>query len=299
MKKIIECVPNISEGRDSDIVLECVNAVAAVPGVKVLNFSSDFDHNRSVITFTGDEIGVVEAAVRLCKKASELIDLRHHRGAHPRVGAVDVIPFIPIKGISVDECIELSKIAAKRIFEEVGIPTYLYEKSATASHRENLADIRRGEFEALAQKTKDPLWQPDFGTGYHESAGVSVVGVRDFLIAYNIYLDTDDLKIAKNIAKIIRKSGGGFDGVKAIGLKLEAAREVQVSINIVDYKKAPMYRIVETVRMEAMRYGVRIRNTELIGLVPMEALAESAGYYLQIKDFDSEKMILENYIFGD
>ena len=294
--KIVECVPNISEGRDADVVAECVSAVASVKDVKVLNFTSDYDHNRSVITFIGTPEGVSEAAVRLSKKAAELIDLTKHSGEHPRMGAVDVCPFIPVKNVSADEVVELAKATGKRIYEEAGVPVYLYEKAASASHRENLADVRRGQFEGLEEKTILPEWQPDFGSGYHPTAGITIVGSREFLIAFNIELDTDDVEIAKKIAKTIRFSSGGYPCVKALGLMLHETDTAQVSINFTDYKTTSLYTVVDKVREEAKKYGTDVKCTELIGLSPMKALIDSAAHYLKIKDFDYDNQVFENHL---
>lgn len=294
--KIVECVPNISEGRDASVVAQCVNAVASVENVKVLNFTSDYDHNRSVITFIGTPDGVSEAAVRLCEKAAELIDLTKHSGEHPRMGAVDVIPFIPVKNVDMDEVTALAVETGRRIYEEAQIPVYLYENAAAAPHRCNLADVRRGQFEGLAEKTLLPEWQPDFGTGYHKTAGISIVGAREFLIAFNIELDTDDVEIAKKIAKTIRFSSGGFPCVKALGLMLHETNTAQVSINFTDYKTTSLYTVVEKVREEAKKYGTSVKCTELIGLSPMKALIDSAQYYLKIKDFNYNTQVFENHL---
>lgn len=294
--KIVECVPNISEGRNPKIVAECVEAVASVDGVKVLNYTSDYDHNRSVITFIGSPDEVEEAAVRLCKTAAKLIDLTKHSGEHPRMGAVDVVPFIPVKNVTMDECVETAKRTGSRFYSEAKVPVYLYENAASVEHRRNLADVRRGQFEGLPEKTKQPMWRPDFGEGFHPTAGVSIVGAREFLIAFNIELSTSDVQIAKNIAKIIRQSSGGLDCVKAIGIMLHQTNTAQVSINMTDYKKTPLYRVVELVRTEAKRYGVHITRTELIGLSPMKALIDSAEYYLQLKDFDYDNQVFENHL---
>ena len=213
MSKIFECIPNISEGRDAKVVLACVRSVSEVEGITLLNYTSDINHNRSVITFMGDAKAIEEASISLARATTELIDLRKHSGEHPRVGALDVLPIVPLKNASEEEAVELSIKIAKRIADECGVPTYLYENSASAPHRRNLADIRRGGFEGLCEKQKDKDWLPDFGSGYHESAGVVVVGARFFLIAYNFDLKTDDLNIAKAIAKKIRQSSGGFEGV--------------------------------------------------------------------------------------
>lgn len=297
-EKIIECVPNISEGRDAFIVAECVKAVASVDGIKMLNYSSDYDHNRSVITYIGSPTGVIEAAVKLCEKAKELIDLRKHQGEHPRMGAVDVLPFIPVKNISISEVVEISKTAGKAIFEKTGIPIYLYEKSSSTAERVNLANVRKGQFEGLEEKTKDPMWQPDFGTGYHKTAGITIVGAREFLIAFNIELDTDDVEIAKKIAKKIRFSNGGYPCVKALGIMLHETNTAQVSINFTDYKTTSLYTVVERVRYEAEKYGTKVKCTELIGLSPMKALVDCAEYYLNIKNFDYNNQVFENHLLN-
>ncbi len=294
--KTVECVPNISEGRRPEVVAACVNAVAGVEGVKVLNFTSDYDHNRSVITFIGSPEGVEEAAVRLCKTAAELIDLTAHSGEHPRMGAVDVCPFIPIKSIEMTEVVEIAKKTGKRIYEEAGVPVYLYENAASAPHRCNLADVRRGQFESLSEKTSLPEWKPDFGTGYHPTAGITIVGAREFLIAYNIELSTDDVNIAKAIAKTVRESSGGFKCVKALGLMLHERNTAQVSLNMTDFNVTPLYAVVEKVKEEAAKYGVTVTATELIGLSPMKALIDSAEYYLKIRDFDYENQVFENHL---
>ncbi len=296
LNQLIECVPNISEGRRPEVVAACVDAVASVEGVKVLHFTSDYDHNRTVITFVGEPQKVVEAAVRLCSKASELIDLNKHSGEHPRMGAVDVCPFISVKNVTAEEVVEVAKTAGRRIFEEIGIPVYLYEKAATAPHRQNLAEVRKGQFEGLDEKTRLPEWQPDYGTGYHPTAGITIVGAREFLIAFNIELDTDDVEIAKKIAKTIRFSSGGYPCVKALGLMLHETNTAQVSINFTDYKTTSLYTVVDKVREEAAKYGTSVKCTELIGLSPMKALIDSAAHYLKIKDFDYENQVFENHL---
>lgn len=296
MAKIFECIPNISEGRDARVVLECVEAVKNTEGITLLNYTSDIDHNRSVITFMGDAKSIEEAAINLCKKTTELIDLRVHKGEHPRVGAFDVLPVVPLKDSTVEEAVELSRKIAKKIADECGVPTYLYEESASAPHRKNLADIRRGGFEGLPEKTKNTDWLPDFGEKYHESAGVTVVGARFFLIAYNFDLKTNDLSIAKTIAKRIRQSSGGFECVKALGVMLESENRAQVTVNLTDYRKTPLWRLTEEVRRLAKEYGTEVESAELIGLIPMRALTESAAYYLGIRDFISEERIIEEFL---
>lgn len=296
MQKIFECIPNISEGRDPSIVLECVSAVKNTEGITLLNYTSDVDHNRSVITFMGDAEAIENAAIDLCRKTTALIDLRKHCGEHPRVGALDVLPIVPLKDATVEESIELSKRIAKRLSDECGVPTYLYEDSASAPHRKNLADVRRGGFEGLPEKTKDPDWLPDFGENYHKSAGVTVVGARFFLIAYNFDLITNDLSIAKAIAKKIRQSSGGLECVKALGVMLESENKTQVTVNLTDYRKTPLYVLTEEVRRLAHEYGTEVESAELIGLIPMRALTESAAYYLGIRDFDSKTRVIEEFL---
>ena len=297
MAKIVECVPNISEGGNTEVIEAVIDQVRAVKGVTLLDYSSDASHNRTVITFLGNPEGVAEAAVAVAKKAAELIDLTKHQGEHPRMGAVDVIPFIPIKEMTVEECIALSKDVAKRVWEEAKMPVFLYEDSASAPHRVNLAAIRKGQFEGMAEKVKEEQWEPDFGgRTIHPTAGVVAVGARMPLVAFNINLSTSDVEIASKIAKIIRRSSGGFDCVKALGVMLEERNVAQVSINMTNFHKTPLYRVLELTKAEAARWGVHVIGTEIIGLTPMQALIDSAEYYLQIEQFDFNKQILENHI---
>ena len=297
MAKIVECIPNISEGRNMEVVEAVLNEVRSTPGVTLLDHSSDPNHNRTVITFLGSPEGVAEAAVKLAKKAVELIDLTKHVGEHPRMGAVDVCPFVPVKEVSTEECVELSKSVAKRIWEEAGMPVFLYEDSASAPHRVNLAAIRKGQFEGMAEKVKQPEWEPDFGgPTIHPTAGTVAVGCRMPLVAYNINLNTSDISIANAIAKIIRQSSGGLACVKALGVMLEDRNIAQVSINMTNLHKTPLYRVVELVKAEAKRWGVGVVGTEVVGLTPMHALIDAAEYYLQIENFDGEKQVLENYL---
>lgn len=293
MAKIIECVPNISTA-NGDLVQEAAGVVRSTPGVTLLNTSSDASHNRTVITFVGDPTGVEEAAVQLAKFAARCIDLTKHKGEHPRMGAIDVIPFIPIREVAMDECIALSKKVASRIWEEACMPVFLYEASASAPHRENLAAIRKGQFEGMEKKVKEAQWEPDFGgKTIHPTAGVVAVGARAPLIAFNINLSTADVDIADKIAHVIRQSGGGLTCVKAMGVFLKEKDCAQVSINMTNYCLTPLYRVVEFVRFEAARYGVSIVGTEIVGLVPMRALIDSAEYYLGIENFDPETQVLE------
>lgn len=297
MAKIMECIPNISEGRRLDLVEEFADIVRAVPGVTLIDYSSDASHNRSVFTFLGDPDQVMEAAFRFAQHAVEKIDLRVHEGEHPRMGAVDVIPFVPIRDMDMAECVELSKKLGERIANELELPVFLYEESASAPHRKNLAAIRKGQFEGMAQKVLEDQWHPDFGGNrIHPSAGVVAVGARQPLIAFNINLDTSDVSIAKKIAKIIREKDGGFRAVKALGVMLEERNIAQVSINMCDYKQTPLYRVLEFVRFEAARYGVHVVGTEIIGLAPMMAFVDAADYYLQIEKFEPSKQVLECHL---
>ena len=297
MAQIIESIPNISEGRNQEVIEACVDQIRTTAGCTLLNYSSDPNHNRIVITYIGDAKGVEEASVKLAKKAVELIDLTRHTGEHPRMGCVDVMPFVPIKDATNEECIELSKTVGRRIAEEADLPVFLYEMSAQKPARKNLATIRKGQFEGMSEKVKDPEWEPDFGGArIHPTGGVVAVGARPPLVAYNLNLNTSDVQIAKNIAKIIREKDGGLANVKAMGFMLENRNIAQVSINMTDYRVTPLYRVTELVKAEAKRYGVKVIGSEVIGLCPMKALIDSAEYYLQIEDFDFEGQVLENYI---
>lgn len=297
MSKIIECVPNISEGRDSAVVDAVAGAAANVPGVTLLDRSSDPSHNRSVITFIGAPDAVADAALALAAKAVELIDLTVHRGEHPRMGAVDVIPFIPLREVGMDECAALSRAVAERVWSRLELPVYLYELSASAPSRRNLADVRRGQFEGLAEKMRLPGWAPDLGgPAPHPTAGAVAVGARRPLVAFNVNLSTPDIKIARAIARTIRESGGGWDCVKALGVSLEHRGLAQVSINMTDTGRTPLYRVLETVRFEARRWGADVVGTELVGLAPMSALIDSAAYYLQLEGFDGAGRVLESHL---
>lgn len=297
MAKLVECIPNFSEGQRIEVIEALARTIREVSGVILLDYSSDASHNRSVFTFVGTPEGVKEAAFKAAKKAIAEIDMTKHKGEHPRMGAVDVIPFVPVKDVTMQECIEISKETAFRISNELGLPVYLYEESASKPERTNLAVIRKGQFEGMAEKIITPGWEPDFGkTEIHPTAGVVAVGARMPLVAYNINLDTPDIEIANNIAKIIRESSGGLKYVKAIGVMLEDRNIAQVSINMTNYAKTPLYRVFELVRAEARRYGTKIIGSEIIGLTPMNALIESAKYYLQLEGFDEKKQVLENYL---
>jgi glutamate formiminotransferase len=293
MNKIIECVPNFSEGRDKQIVEKIADAFSAKDNVKLLDYSSDADHNRSVITVAGEPEALKEAVIEAVGIAVELINLTKHSGQHPRMGAVDVIPFIPIKNVTMDEAITLSKEVGDAIGEKYNLPVFLYEKSATQQHRENLANVRKGEFEGLKEKMLSPEWKPDFGPLQpHPTAGAVAVGARMPLVAYNVNLNTSDLEIATAIAKKVRHIGGGLRFCKAMGVELEDKGITQVSMNLTDYTKTSIYRAHEMVRMEAKRYVVTVAGGEVIGLVPLEALVDSVAYYLGLDNF-SIKQVLE------
>jgi glutamate formiminotransferase len=292
MPQIIECVPNISEGRRPEVVDEAVSALKRTPGVRILDVQSDKDHNRSVLTLVGDAAALRAAIPELFAVATSRINLRSHQGEHPRLGAVDVVPFIPIEGVTTADCVALAREVGKAVAERFSIPIFLYEDAASAPHRKNLEDIRRGEFEGLAQKMIDPQWAPDYGPALpHPSAGASVVGARMPLIAYNINLGTADLEIAKRIAKAIRHSSGGYRFAKAMGLMLQERGIAQVSINMTDFKKTPLHRVFETVRSEAARYGVNVVGSEIVGLVPMEALVDAADHFLRLEGFRPSQVL--------
>lgn len=297
MARIIECVPNCSEGRNKEVIEYIADAVRKVPGVVITDYSSDESHNRSVFTIVGDPDQMAEAAFQFAKACVEKIDMTKHEGAHPRMGAVDVIPFTPVKDVSMEECIELSKKVAERIWNELGMPVTLYEESCTAPHRRNLAAIRKGQFEAMPEKLKDPQWHPDYGNQeIHPTAGIVAVGARFPLVAFNINLSTSDIEIANKIAKTIRESSGGMKWIKAIGVMLEDRNIAQVSINMINYTKTPMYRVFENVRFEAERYGVQIVGSEVIGVVPMDAMIDAAEYYLKVENFDKDSQIMEKHL---
>lgn len=292
MAKLVECVPNFSEGRDKEIIEKIVDEVRKTEGVKLLDYCSDKDHNRSVVTMIGGPKEVKEAAFKLIKKASELIDMSKHQGAHPRMGATDVVPFIPIKDITTEECVELAKELGKRVGEELNIPVYLYEDAATAPERQNLANIRKGQYEGFFEKIKQPEWKPDFGPNeMNEKSGATVIGARFPLIAYNVNLGTDNIEIANAIARKIRHINGGLRYAKAVGVMLTERNIAQVSINLVQYEKTAIYTAQEMVKMEAKRYGVPVVGAEVIGLVPMKALIDCAEYYLQIENFDINQVL--------
>jgi glutamate formiminotransferase len=292
MPAIIETVPNISEGRRPEVIDRAVGALRGVAGLRVLDVQSDKDHNRSVLTLVGDAPSVTAGILALFEAVLPLIDLRSHKGEHPRMGAVDVVPFIPIEGVTLKDCVALARSVGRSVAERFAVPVYLYEEAAQAPHRRNLEDVRRGQFEGLAEKMKDPLWVPDFGPKEpHPSAGATVVGARMPLIAYNINLGTADLEVAKRIAKAIRHSSGGYRFVKAMGIMLEQRGIAQVSINMTDYKKTPLHRVFETVRSEAERQGVAVVGSEIVGLVPQEALLDAADHFLRLEGFQTDQIL--------
>jgi len=292
MPKVIECIPNVSEGRRTDVVDAIAGAIRAVPGVRLLDYSSDPSHNRSVFTFAGDADAVSAAVLALYERVIPAVDLKTHTGEHPRLGAVDVVPFVPIDGVTMQECVTVAKDVAQQIATRFGIPVYLYEDASDNAGRKNLEDIRRGEFEGLAAKMATPGWAPDFGPPVpHPSAGASVVGARMPLIAYNINLNTNRLDVAKKIAAAIRQSSGGYRFVKAAGFELRDRGIVQVSMNLTNYEKTPLFRVFETVKREAERYGVSILESEIVGLVPAAALNACAEYYLQVAGFKADQIL--------
>jgi glutamate formiminotransferase len=289
---IIECIPNVSEGRRADVVAAVADAIRRAPGVRLLDESSDASHNRSVFTFVGDAGGVRAAVLNLFEAAVGTIDLRQHRGEHPRLGAVDVVPLVPIEGVTMADCVALARDIGQAAAARFAVPVYLYEEAAASPARRNLEDIRRGEFEGLAAKMTAPEWQPDFGPPEpHPTAGASVVGARMPLIAYNINLATDRLEVARKIAAAIRFSSGGYRFVKSMGVALEDRGIVQVSMNLTHYEKTPIFRIFDTVKREAARYGVAVLESEIVGLVPAAALVGAAEYYLQLEGFRAEQVL--------
>jgi glutamate formiminotransferase len=291
---IVQCVPNFSEGRRQDVIDQIVAALRQVPDVEVLDVQSDLDHNRSVINIVGPPQAVGEAAFQGIAKAAELIDMNHHRGGHPRMGATDVVPFVPVRDITMSECAELARKLGARVAEELHVPVYLYEAAATRPDRVNLADVRRGEYEGLKEQIGvDPERAPDFGPRRMGSAGATAIGARPPLIAFNVYLNTGDVAPAKVIARAVRHSSGGLRFVKALGLLVEG--QAQVSMNLTDFHATPVHRVLELIRVEAARHGLSVTRTEVVGLLPAQALLDAAQFYLQLHDFSPDQ-ILENRI---
>jgi len=291
MHQIIQCVPNFSEGRDLAKIDQIISPFRGKNGVKLLDYSNDEDHNRVVVTVVGEKEALKLAVVEAVGIAAKLIDMTKHEGQHPRMGATDVIPFIPIKNVTMEECVALSKEVADEIYKAHGVPSFLYEKSASSPDRENLANIRKGQFEGMSEKIKAPEWKPDFGTDIHPTAGITAIGARMPLVAFNVNLNTNDIEIANKIAKNVRHLSGGLRYCKALGIALEERGIVQISMNMTDFTKTPLYRAFELVRIEAQRYGVSIVGSEVVGLVPMDALIGTAEYYLGIENFSYDQVL--------
>ncbi len=301
MSKLVECIPNfsVSKERDPAVFQGLVDTANSVPGCTVLDVQTDGDHNRCVFTMVGSPAAVEEVSFQLAKKAAETIDMTRHTGQHPRMGSTDVIPFVPTMDMTVEECVALSRRVAERIWKELGIPSFLYEDSAATPERRNLAACRKGQFEGMPEKLLQPEWAPDYGERkIHPTAGITAIGARMPLIAYNINLDTSDLEIANKIARAIRAANGGFKYCKAIGVMLEERNIAQVSMNLVNYEGTPIYYVFEMVRALADRYGVRITGSELVGLTPGKAMLDCAEYYLKLEGFDARKQVMEYHLIG-
>jgi len=298
--KLVECVPNFSEGRRPEVLDAIVGAMTAVDGVRLLDSEMDADHNRAVVTIVGEPEAVLEGAFRGMAKAAEVIDLTTHDGEHPRMGATDVVPFVPVNGVTMDDCVELARRLGERVGKELEIPVFLYESAATRPTRQNLAKVRKGQFEGLRDEIgTNPDREPDFGPNrIHPTAGATAIGARPFLVAYNINLGTTDLFVAKTIAKAIRHSSGGLRHVKAMGFAIKDRNIVQVSINMVNFKGTPLFRVFEMVRSEAERYGVPVIGSEIVGLVPVDALVDCAEFYLRLENFQRGQ-VLENRLSED
>jgi glutamate formiminotransferase/formiminotetrahydrofolate cyclodeaminase len=292
---LVECIPNFSEARRPEVIDQIVAAITSVEGARLLDRSSDLDHNRSVLTYAGPPEAVEEAAFRAIKKASELIDLNHHTGQHPRIGATDVVPFVPLSGVSMEDCVAMAKRLGERVGSELNIPVYLYEAAATRPERTNLENIRRGQYEGLKSEIEsNPERAPDYGPAKLGSAGATVIGARNPLIAFNVYLTTSEVEIARKIAKAMRQSSGGLRYVKALGLLVEG--RAQVSMNLTNFRETPVGRVVEMIRREAQRYGVAVHHSELVGLIPQEAVVDAAVWYTQLDQFSAEQ-ILETRLY--
>lgn len=290
--KLIECVPNFSEGRRQDVIEAIVAPFRATKGCGLLDYRADADHNRLVVSLAGSPEPVQEALLKAAAVAVQKIDMNSHQGAHPRIGAVDVIPFTPVSNISMEECVALSHSFGERYWKELGVPVYFYEDSAKRPERKRLEVIRKGQYETLKTESVTPERAPDVGSpALHPTAGATVMGARKFLVAFNVNLNTADEEIAKKIANCVRASSGGFCHVKGMGVALHERGMAQVSMNIVDFEKNAVYRVLELIRMEARRWGVEVVETEIYGMIPAQALVESAAYYLQIKDFDPMQVL--------
>lgn len=292
MDKVIECVPNFSDGRRAEVIEAIIKEITSVSGVKLWDYSSDKDHNRTVVTFVGGPNQVKEAAIKSALKAAELIDMRNHKGEHPRVGAADVIPFVPLKGTDIEECAKIAREVAQTLSEKLSMPIFLYGDAAIKPDRKNLATIQKIQYEGLLEKIKEEDMKPDFGPReMHPKYGASIVGARMILVAFNVNLGTCDISIAKKIAKSVRESSGGLKNIKAMGVRLKERNIVQVSMDMVNYIKTPLYKPFELIKAEARRYGVPVVGSELIGLVPTDALINAADYYLKLEDFSCDQLI--------
>ena len=311
--KIIESVPNLSEGRNEIVLEKIKNSLKGIPNCRMLNFEPDHDYNRVVITFAGDESGILEGALAISRISAQEIDMRYHKGEHPRIGAIDVIPFIPIKNTTIDECIKISEQYGKIIADELRVPVFLYESSARKQERINLSNIRKGEYEGLSEKLKDENWQPDFGTAeFNSRLGAIVTGARFFLIAYNVNIQSDDVKFAKEISEIIRESGipkkdkegnllkvngqlvrdeGRLKNVRSMGVKLEKYNITQVSMNLTNYSVTPLHLAFEEVKKESERLGVKVSGSEIVGLVPLDVLLQAGRFYAQNQEMDEDNLV--------
>ncbi|WP_393971435.1 glutamate formimidoyltransferase [Oxyplasma meridianum] len=298
--KMVECVPNFSEGRRKEIVDDIVESISAVQGVRILDVEMDQNHNRCVVSFTADQSVAVEAAFRGIKRSSELIDLNKHTGEHPRFGSADVVPFIPLSGSTMEDCIKLARDLGKRVGEELHIPVYMYGEASMKENRKNLEDIRNKNFqyEQLKESIREEKWRPDFGPASMGKEGATIIGARDFLIAYNVNLNSTDLSAGKKIARALRSKDGGLTFVKSLAFFLEDKKQVQISMNLTNFRKTPIYRAFEMVRIEASRFGITIAESEVIGLVPMDALMEASKFYLQLNNFKMDQ-ILEKKVWGE
>lgn len=298
--KLVECVPNFSEGRDKRVVDEIVSAIKSVPSVKLLDTEMDGNHNRSVVTFLCEADKAVDAAFAGIKKASELIDMTRHTGEHPRFGSADVIPFIPISGVTMKEAVDMAKSLGEKVGRELDIPVYLYGEAAVLESRKNLENIRNKgfQYEQLKEAISQDKWKPDYGPQNLGKAGASIIGARDFLIAYNVNLNTSDMEIGKKIARALRAKDGGLTFVKSLAFYLEDKKKVQISMNLTNFRKTPIYRAYELVKLEASRYGITVAESEVVGLAPMDAILEAASFYLQLNSF-SNKQILEMKMWGE
>lgn len=291
MKKILMCVPNISEGINLNVIEQVADSIRKIPTIKLIDYSSDVDHNRSVFTFLGDPQSVLNASKSMAKETLALIDMTQHKGSHPRIGALDVVPFVPIRGLDLQEAVDISNQFGKFIAEQ-GVPVYYYENSARHADRESLPNIRKGEYEGLAEKLADPHWLPDEGKAeFNPKSGAVISGARPPLIAFNVNLKTTDIEIANRVAKAVRYISGGYRYVRAMGVPLEDKGMVQVSMNMINYIKTPLARVLETIRFEAARYGVSIAGTEIIGTIPLGALEDMVQFYLQAHEFNINQII--------